>query len=100
MDRKRYPDNWEWLGKHIRADRGDRCELCYAPNGKRVMRGVHGKYPWYEVAVGPSIKVVLTVHHLDFDPTNSHLDNLILCCQRCHNRLDKYHRRHKIKDTL
>ena len=37
-------------------------------------------------------KVVLTVAHMDHMPENSHLDNLLHLCQRCHNRYDASHR--------
>lgn len=37
--------------------------------------------------------VVLTVAHLDQDPTNNDLSNLRAMCQRCHNRMDAPYRR-------
>ena len=30
------------------------------------------------------IKVVLTVHHIDFDKSNNREDNLVALCNRCH----------------
>lgn len=39
-----------------------------------------------------TVKIVLTVAHLDHDPTNNALDNLRALCQRCHNRHDAKHR--------
>jgi len=29
---------------------------------------------------------VLTVHHIDYDPSNNQLDNLVILCQGCHLR--------------
>jgi len=40
-------------------------------------------------ALFASGKVVLTVAHLDHDPTNNEPDNLRAMCQRCHLRLDR-----------
>jgi 5-methylcytosine-specific restriction endonuclease McrA len=34
----------------------------------------------------PSKDVVLTVHHMDFDPTNNLTSNLLVLCSRCHLR--------------
>lgn len=94
-----YPDNWRWLSRQIIADAGNKCELCYAPNGALICREKHNLYPW-RLATGidkidfkdgrqPKItKVVLTVHHIDSDKTNSTKQNLLACCQRCHLRLD------------
>lgn len=70
-----YPKNWDVISWHIKTKAGNKCELCDAKNGEP--HPVTGS------------KVVLTVHHLDFDPTNNEEYNLIAVCQRCHNRLDK-----------
>ncbi|MDR3243269.1 MAG: hypothetical protein LBT79_00810, partial [Elusimicrobiota bacterium] len=41
-------------------------------------------------------KVVLTVHHCDFNPQNNEPYNLFALCQRCHLRLDsKYKARNR-----
>lgn len=37
--------------------------------------------------------IVLTVAHLDHDPSNCAEDNLKALCQRCHNRYDAKMRR-------
>lgn len=56
-------------------------------NGTRFIRkiGPNGKHK--------SVLVILTVAHLDHDPTNNDLDNLRALCQRCHNRHDIPHRK-------
>jgi len=34
----------------------------------------------------PSKQVILTVHHIDFDPANNDMSNLVCLCARCHLR--------------
>jgi len=92
---KEYPENWKWLSKQIIADAGNKCEMCYAPNGCVVIRSA-GKceYPWYIYKDGPLLsdekltKIVLTVHHIDGDKMNNSKQNLICLCQKDHLRLD------------
>ena len=38
----------------------------------------------------PVVRVVLTISHLDHDPTNNDLENLRAFCQRCHLRYDRH----------
>lgn len=38
------------------------------------------------------IRIVLTVAHINHDPTDNCPENLKALCQRCHNRLDAQHR--------
>lgn len=40
----------------------------------------------------PEVKIILTIAHLDHDPTNNDPGNLRALCQRCHNRHDAAHR--------
>jgi hypothetical protein len=51
MDRSKYPDNWKWLSKQAIADAGNKCELCYAPNGAEVFRFTNkqNRYPWKNI---------------------------------------------------
>ena len=69
-----YPSNWKTISAVKRISSGNKCEICDAMNGKPHPR--------------TGSKVVLTVHHLDFNPGNNKDWNLIVVCQRCHNRLD------------
>jgi hypothetical protein len=87
---KDYPDNWKWLSKQIVKDAGNKCELCYAPNGVTVNRGKTTQYPWQLAHQdgGKATKIILTVHHIDSNKMNSKKQNLISLCQRCHLRLD------------
>jgi hypothetical protein len=83
---KNYPKNWKWLSKQIRKRAKNCCELCFAENG--MPHGLTGS------------KVVLTVHHINFDIKDNHELNLIALCQRCHLRLDireKLKKRNKSK---
>lgn len=47
----------------------------------------------------PSIKIVLTIAHLDHDITNNDYDNLAALCQRCHLRHDAQHHAKNSKTT-
>jgi len=70
-----YPPDWKLRSRLVRFVRaGNRCEWCDAIN--RHPHPITGSI------------VVLTVAHLDHDPTNSTADNLAALCQRCHNRYD------------
>lgn len=90
------------------------CEFCWARNHETYERvSINGvvwqRLPWESrwsdcecrsalatLALGDlvvrSVKIVLTVAHLDHDPTNNSLENLRALCQRCHNRHDVPHR--------
>jgi len=73
--KKLYPENWERISRLIRERAGDCCELCRTANhAPHWLTGAH---------------VVLTVHHINADPTDNRKLNLIALCQRCHNKLDQ-----------
>jgi len=80
-----YPENWKEISTWTRIRAGNKCEICHAENGKP--NPVTGS------------KVVLTVHHCDFNPQNNIEHNLLALCQLCHNRIDRkfrdYNRRKK-----
>ena len=69
-----YGKDWKMISAIIRLRSGNECEICDARNG----------YPHPKTGS----KVVLTVHHLDFNAANREDWNLIAVCQRCNNRLD------------
>lgn len=71
---KDYPNNWKVIRKNVMERSGGRCELCNAENYK----------PHWKTGS----KVILTVHHIDYDKKNNTGYNLLALCQRCHNKLD------------
>ena len=92
---EKYPENWKWLSKQIISDAGNRCELCYAPNGEFIIRDPDNCYPWqlaenvgYSGNYPKLTKIVLTVHHINGILNDVRKQNLIALCQKCHLRLD------------
>ncbi|MCW2243618.1 HNH endonuclease [Azospirillum canadense] len=71
-----YPKDWRAISLRIRTERaGGRCEFCKeAINGQ--LHPVTGS------------KVVLTVAHLNHDPTDCRDENLAAMCQKCHLTYD------------
>lgn len=69
-----YPDCWPLISAWVRLCAGWRCQKCDAIQGQ--------PHP------DTGSKVVLTVAHLDDDPTHNAPANLKALCQRCHLRLD------------
>ena len=93
-----YPDDWPEIRAEIRARAGDKCEGCGLANKAIGYRDSTGHF-WVEDTesfipddVGKLITIVLTVAHVDHDPTNNDRDNLRLWCQKCHNGHDAQHR--------
>lgn len=66
-----YPPNWNEIAQRVKDEAGGLCEYCNHPNDK------------------PSGHV-LTVHHLDGDPSNNKRSNLRALCQRCHLKAAGY----------
>jgi len=64
--RAKYPPNWKAISAWTIAARGAQCEEC----GRTKEND----------------GIVLTVHHIDYDPGNNDLNNLIVLCQGCHLR--------------
>jgi 5-methylcytosine-specific restriction endonuclease McrA len=73
MDRTRYPKDWRAISLRIRERADWRCEWCGVPQGAPTKSG------------GP---VVLTVAHLNHDPSDCQDTNLAALCQSCHIRYD------------
>jgi 5-methylcytosine-specific restriction endonuclease McrA len=74
IDYKKYPKNWKQIREKIMARAENRCELCNAKN--------------YELHWKTGSKVVLTIHHINFNPQDNRTNNLLALCQRCHIKLD------------
>lgn len=81
--KKLYPVNWRKISELVIEKAGYKCELCGAEN--------------YDIVNGK--EVVLTVHHINHDPTDNRRVNLIALCQRCHLRLDLPFRSKKDSDS-
>jgi len=77
-DQSLYPPDWTEIAARIKADADYICQRCgrqcYRP-GQPCVNRAH----------------VMSVHHLDHDPSNSDPNNLIALCAPCHLRLDARH---------
>ncbi len=63
ITKKLYPKNWKDISLKIRKRYHHRCQRCFTES----------KPKW-----------VLTVHHLNMNPADCCLSNLVLLCQKCH----------------
>lgn len=84
IDYKKYPGNWKEIRAKILKRANGSCELCPAEQGK-----LHWK---------TYSKVVLTIHHINFDIADNRDSNLIALCQRCHIKLDAGEKARKRKE--
>lgn len=73
-DYKKYSPMWSVIRAKILSRAKNRCELCNAEN--------------YTPHWKTGSRVVLTVHHINFDINDNRDYNLLALCQRCHNKLD------------
>ncbi|NES17896.1 MAG: hypothetical protein F6K41_02990 [Symploca sp. SIO3E6] len=110
MNRKLYPKNWESIALEIKEAADWHCQECQRPckrpsqswdefaeqlNGNAVH---FGEDKWwselfeYEEELGCELpkyrRFVLTVAHLDHDPSNCDRNNLKALCSVCHLRYD------------
>ena len=96
-NKARYPENWKELRGQILTRADHACE-CKGQCGNN-----HWQDPVVSYSAGPGewcraenhqdhpvtgSKVVLTIAHLDHQPENNKLSNLMAMCQRCHNTYD------------
>lgn len=87
---------------------------CGAPNGVHVLRHKIERWRWCTAIVfeqrevasmepddwaDKSIKIVLTVAHLDHTPEHCEEDNLLAMCQFCHLRMDRDQHRKTAAET-
>lgn len=75
MDRARYPDNWEEIAMVVKNLAGWRCACC----------GLQCRRPGERL---DTHKRTLTVHHLDHNPANCEINNLVALCAPCHLRAE------------
>jgi hypothetical protein len=108
-NRVKYPKNWNEISADIRFRRANnKCEVCGVLNYSEGF-WIDNKFATVTTILNQlnetgktqiddlpmeikSIKIVLTVAHLDHNPQNCDYNNLKAMCQRCHNRYDARHR--------
>lgn len=110
-NKKLYPPNWKQISEYIRFERAkNKCEFCGVNN---YIRGfwIENKFVTIEQILielettgntqidnfsieKKPIKIILTVAHLDHNPSNCDYSNLKALCQKCHNNYDRVHRNH------
>lgn len=122
-NKKLYPPNW---ASEIRPaaleSAGNKCQFCLVPDKIFIARGLwQGEPVWqdddgaiHSANDGRYIThnycsdlegtvthcgVVLTIMHLDHDPTNCEPENLKAACQRCHLNYDREDNQKKARET-
>jgi hypothetical protein len=96
---KDYPENWQEIRQRVLERAQHQCECCGLENYEQVYSMiVNGKTVWTRtIDLGDfvdfkpkTVKVVLTIAHLDHDETNHDVqdDRLKAMCQLCHLRYD------------
>lgn len=113
IDYKKYPPNWKSeIRPRILKRANNQCECCGLENRELVhsfkRAGVTvweclSFSEWLAYGQPKTVKVVLTIAHLDHDETNHNVtdDRLLAMCQLCHLRYDaveKLKRRHGSKN--
>ena len=90
-NKHRYPPDWKEISLRIRERAKWRCEC----------NGICGKNHWDNRCLRPDKRIVkrdyesgcvLTVAHLNHDPSDCRDENLLALCEGCHNRYDMEHR--------
>lgn len=110
IDYSKYPSNWKTEIRPAILERAqDCCEVCGLSNGETVYSvKVESRSVWFQVVsdalrasgapylhghehLVKTVKVVLTIAHLDHDETNQNvsLDRLKAMCQMCHLTYDR-----------
>ncbi len=85
---KRYPDDWKAISKRLREDRaGFQCECTGQCGLHRGRRCVERHLEKAEFAFGV---VVLTTAHMNHQPEDCRDENLVVMCNRCHLRYDRF----------
>jgi len=87
-NKARYPKNWQEIRAAILERAGNCCEFCGVRN-----------HTYRQNAQGKTVRVVLTIAHLDHTPEHCDPSNLRALCQKCHNAYDAPHRAETRKKT-
>jgi len=104
-NKDKYPPNWPEIRDLVRQRSRGQCEKCGIMDGALGYRDQFGNFHELEgTAIEAAradgttlLKIVLTVAHLDHDPTHNDLSNLRHWCQQCHNRYDALTRSRGVK---
>ena len=116
--RKLYPPRKEWLAIRaaIMQRAGNECECigecgdkhemagrCLAPHDRMISRAYDDPAMWValveESPLCTAVRCILTIAHLDHDPTNNDHGNLRALCQRCHLRYDHAEHMRNARET-
>lgn len=108
-NRKRYPPDWAEIREARRKATGDRCERCGVANHVTGYRDEEGEFHrtganvievWLDSGERfKTIRIVLTLAHLDHQPEHCEPENLQLLCQKCHLDHDRAHHAQSRHDT-
>ena len=71
LNKAPYPDDWVQISYRTRQARNWECEQC-------------------GISQGEELNNPIGVHHIDYNPQNNHLDNLIVLCAKCHLRRQQH----------
>jgi hypothetical protein len=86
-NRDKYPPDWRKISQRIRVERAQgRCE-CTGECGRDHGGGRCPRQAGTDLPTGG--RIVLTVAHLNHDPSDCSNENLRALCQRCHLQLDR-----------
>lgn len=97
-DYSQYPKNWKSeIRPRILKRAQNKCEWCGVPNYETIIRYdtrfriLHGLETEAAMVDGErSVKIILTIAHIDHDIANNNDSNLAALCQRCHLRHDRH----------
>jgi hypothetical protein len=106
IDYKKYHPDWRTkIVPAIKQRAGNKCEWCGVKNHSQIQR-LKTDLSQFRYRTGhecetwrKSIRVILTIAHLDHDIKNNDPSNLKALCQRCHLNYDKhYHSQNRKKN--
>mgnify|MGYP006322693029 CR=1 FL=1 len=105
IDYKKYPSNWKTEIRPAILKRADnRCEFCGVDNYSIGFRNSEGVFVKTDKHIRKlscfTIKIVLTIAHLNHDINDNRYENLKALCQKCHNQLDAPYRASNRKNKL
>ena len=97
------PESKEWkaIREEVLQRQRHRCMFCGVPDREWIERDAANPALWKRCTEDPTVhtmdrspvKIILTVAHLDHNPSNNDDANLAALCQLCHNRYDAAQRK-------